>query len=277
MKIINAIPELRAELENRKNIAFVPTMGNLHEGHLALVEKAKRHADCVVVSIFVNPLQFSPNEDFDQYPRTLIADCELLKNLNVDIVFTPENKILFPVEQEILVLLPPIADQYEGAYRPGFFRGVATIVLKLFNIVQPNIAIFGKKDYQQLHIVRLLVQQFNLPIDILDVETVRTSDGLALSSRNQYLNASQQIEANQLFQTLSRIKSDLDAGQTNYSRLEKNAFDSLRMKGWSVDYVAILNQASLTQAKTEDKELVVVAAARIGHTRLIDNIEVNQK
>jgi len=277
LKIISNITELRAELGLQKNIAFVPTMGNLHDGHLALVRKAKQLADCVVVSIFVNPLQFRPNEDYDQYPRTPVADCERLKTLDVDIVFTPDDKILFPVEQQILVLLPPIADQFEGAYRPGFFRGVATIVLKLFNIVQPNIALFGKKDYQQLHIVRLLVQQLNLPIHILDVETERASDGLALSSRNQYLNASQRTEANQLFQTLCTLKKHITAGQTDYPMLEKEAKDSLKKRGWSVDYIAILNQASLTSAESEEKKLVVVAAARLGQTRLIDNIEINQE
>ncbi len=249
-------------------------MGNLHEGHLALIHKAKKHADCVVVSIYVNPLQFLPNEDFNQYPRTLNEDCQLLQNLDVDIVFAPDDKILFPVEQEILVLLPPVADQFEGRFRPGFFRGVATIVLKLFNIIQPDIALFGKKDYQQLHIIRLMVQQLNLPIEILDEETVRASDGLALSSRNRYLNDMQRIEACHLYQTLNAVKTDIQAGQSRFALLEKNAMHTLKTRGWSVDYIAILNQASLMPAHPEDKALVVMAAARIGQTRLIDNIEV---
>jgi len=276
LKIINNIPELHLALKTPKNIAFVPTMGNLHEGHLALIRKAKKHAKCVVVSIFVNPLQFLPNEDFHQYPRTLDSDCELLHNLDVDIVFTPDVKILFPVRQEILVLLPSIADQFEGAFRTGFFRGVATIVLKFFNIIQPDIAIFGKKDYQQLHIIRLMVQQLNLPINILDEETVRASDGLALSSRNQYLNDLQRIEANHLYHTLNMIKKNIEMGQGNFSFLEKNAISYLKNRGWSVDYIAILNRASLMPAQVEDKTLIILAAARIGQTRLIDNIEVNR-
>lgn len=251
-------------------------MGNLHEGHLALVRKAKKNADCVVVSIYVNPLQFLPNEDFNQYPRTLNEDCKLLQNLDVDIVFAPDDKILFPVEQEILVLLPPVADQFEGRFRPGFFRGVATIVLKLFNIIQPDIAIFGKKDYQQLHIIRRMVQQLNLPIEILDEEIIRAPDGLALSSRNRYLNDNQRIEANHLYQTLNAVKTAIQTGQDNYSLLERNASDKLETRGWSVDYIAVLNQDSLLRAHSEDEALVVIAAARIGQTRLIDNIELRK-
>lgn len=249
-------------------------MGNLHDGHLALVEKARTHADCVVVSIFVNPLQFLPSEDFNQYPRTLSMDCEQLHKLEVDFVFTPDEKILFPAQQEFLLLLPSIAEQFEGAFRPGFFRGVATIVLKLFNIVQPDIAIFGKKDYQQLHIIRRMVQQLNLPVDILDEETVRAHDGLALSSRNQYLDELQRIEASHLYHSLNMIKKDIEMGQDNFALLEKKAMDYLETRGWSVDYIAILERYLLSRAKTTDKALVVLVAARIGKTRLIDNIEI---
>jgi len=251
-------------------------MGNLHEGHLSLVRKAKKIADCVVVSIYVNPLQFLPIEDFNQYPRTLSEDCKLLQSLDVDIVFAPDDKILFPVEQEILVLLPPVADQFEGRFRPGFFRGVATIVLKLFNIIQPHIAIFGKKDYQQLHIIRRMVQQLNLPVEIMDEEIIRTSDGLALSSRNRYLNDNQRIEANHLHRTLNAVKTAIQNGQSNFTLLERNALDKLETRGWSVDYIAVLNQDSLQPAQLEDKLLVVVAAARIGQTRLIDNLELRK-
>lgn len=251
-------------------------MGNLHEGHLALVRKAKKNADCVVVSIYVNPLQFLPNEDFNQYPRTLSEDCRLLQNLGVDIVFAPDDKILFPVEQEILVLLPPVADQFEGRFRPGFFRGVATIVLKLFHIIQPDIAIFGKKDYQQLHIIRRMVQQLNLQVEVLDEEIIRAPDGLALSSRNRYLNDNQRIEANHLYQTLNAVKTAIQTGQSNFSFLERNALDKLETRGWAVDYIAVLNQNSLLPAHSEDKALVIVAAARIGQTRLIDNIELRK-
>jgi len=276
LNVIRNIPELRATLKKNNKIAFVPTMGNLHEGHLALVRKAKKNADCVVVSIYVNPLQFLPNEDFNQYPRTLNKDCKLLESLDVDIVFAPDDKILFPVEQEILILLPPVADQFEGRFRPGFFRGVATIVLKLFNIIQPDIAIFGKKDYQQLHIIRRMVQQLNLPVEIMDEETIRAPDGLALSSRNRYLNDNQRIEANHLYGTLNAVKSAIQAGQSNFTLLERNALDKLESRGWSVDYIAVLNQDSFQPARLEDKLLVVVAAARIGQTRLIDNLELRK-
>jgi pantoate--beta-alanine ligase len=276
LNVIRNIPELRATLKKNNKIAFVPTMGNLHEGHLALVRKAKKNADCVVVSIYVNPLQFLPNEDFNQYPRTLNKDCKLLESLDVDIVFAPDDKILFPVEQEILILLPPVADQFEGRFRPGFFRGVATIVLKLFNIIQPDIAIFGKKDYQQLHIIRRMVQQLNLPVEIMDEEIIRAPDGLALSSRNRYLNDNQRIEANHLYRTLNAVKSAIRTGQSNFTLLERNALDKLESRGWSVDYIAVLNQDSFQPARLEDKLLVVVAAARIGQTRLIDNLELRK-
>jgi pantoate--beta-alanine ligase len=276
LNVIHNIPELRATLGKGNKIAFVPTMGNLHEGHLALVRKAKKNADCVVVSIYVNPLQFLPNEDFNQYPRTLSEDCKLLQNLDVDIVFAPDDKILFPVEQEILVLLPPVADQLEGKFRPGFFRGVATIVLKFLNIIQPDIAIFGKKDYQQLHIIRRMVQQLNLPVEILDEEIIRAPDGLALSSRNRYLNDNQRIEANHLYQTLNTVKTAIQTGQGNFPLLERDALSKLETRGWSVDYIAVLNQDTLQPAHSEDKALVVAAAARIGQTRLIDNIELRK-
>lgn len=274
LKIIHNIPDLRSTLKNKKNIALVPTMGNLHEGHLALVRKAKSNADFVVVSIYVNPLQFLPNEDYHQYPRTLSADCHLLENLDVDLVFAPDDKILFPVQQEILILLPPIADQLEGAFRPGFFCGVTTIVLKLFNIIQPDIAIFGKKDYQQLHIIRLMVHQLNFPIKILDEEIIREPDGLALSSRNRYLNATQRKEACHLYQSLKRLKADIQAELNKFSLLEKNAVNKLSERGWEVDYISVLNQATLTPAQKENHDLVILAAAHIGQTRLIDNIEI---
>lgn len=273
LKIVDNIAALRSTLKNVKNIAFVPTMGNLHEGHLSLVQIAKKHADFVVVSIFVNPLQFLPGEDFNQYPRSLKKDCELLHNLDVDLVFAPNDKILFPVPQEILVLLPPIADKYEGEFRPGFFSGVATIVLKLFNIIQPDIAVFGKKDYQQLHIIRLLVQQFNFPINILDGEIIRAVDGLALSSRNQYLDTVQRVEACNLYQTLNNIVNEIKSGQSNFSALESNATKQLSDREWKVDYISILNQETLLPAQINNRKCIVLAAARIGKTRLIDNIE----
>lgn len=248
-------------------------MGNLHEGHLSLIRIAKKHADFVVVSIFVNPLQFLPSEDFNHYPRSLKADCDLLNSLDVDLVFAPNNKILFPVPQEILVLLPPIADMYEGEFRPGFFTGVATVVLKLINIIQPDIAVFGKKDYQQLHIMRLMMQQFNFPIKILDGEIIRATDGLALSSRNQYLDNTQRLEACNLYQTLKNIVNEVKNGQSDFSRLEKKAIKTLTEKEWKVDYISIVDQETLLPAQINNRKRVVLAAARIGKTRLIDNIE----
>ena len=252
-------------------------MGNLHEGHLSLIRIAKKHADFVVVSIFVNPLQFLPSEDFNLYPRSLKADCDLLHSLDVDLLFAPNDKILFPVPQEILVLLPPIANKFEGEFRPGFFSGVATIVLKLFNIIQPDIAVFGKKDYQQLHIMRLMVQQFNFPIKILDGEIIRATDGLALSSRNQYLDYTQRLNACNLYQTLKNIVNEIKNGHSDFSRLEKKAIERLTEKKWKVDYISIVDQETLLPAQINNRKHVVLAAARIGKTRLIDNIEfINQ-
>lgn len=248
-------------------------MGNLHEGHLALVKRAKKNADFVVVSIFVNPLQFLPSEDFNQYPRSLEADCKLLRDLDVDLVFTPEEKDLFPVRQEIMLQLPAVADTLEGKFRPGFFQGVATIVLKFLNIIQPDMAVFGKKDYQQLHIIRLMVQQLNFPIKILDTEIIRAVDGLALSSRNQYLNGAERQEACHLYRVLNTIVSEITSGQHGFLLSEKKAVEYLSERGWGVDYVSIVNQQTLLPASTNDQKLAVLAAARIGTTRLIDNVE----
>ncbi|SEM98470.1 pantoate--beta-alanine ligase [Nitrosomonas marina] len=277
MKIVETIAALRHTLQNEENIAFVPTMGNLHDGHLALVKKAKKEAGFVVVSIFVNPLQFLPSEDFNQYPRSFEADCRLLRNLDVDVVFAPDEKMLFPFQQEILIRLPAVADMLEGEFRPGFFQGVATIVIKFFNIIQPDIAIFGKKDYQQLHIIRLMVQQLNFPIRILDTEIIRATDGLALSSRNQYLNGPERQEACQLFQVLNNIVCGITSGQRDFLFLEKEAIEYLSGRGWLVDYVSIVNQQTLLPARTGEQQLAVLAAARIGKTRLIDNIEFTVK
>jgi pantoate--beta-alanine ligase len=200
--VITDISPLRIRLRRESSIAFVPTMGGLHEGHLSLIRVARQHRKCVVASIFVNRLQFAPTEDFDRYPRPLEQDCALLEEQGVHVVFTPEERTLYPAPQEFTVEPPPIANMLEGKYRPGFFRGVATVVLKLFNIVQPQTAVFGKKDYQQLHIVRELVRQFNLPIEIVAGETVRAPDNLALSSRNRYLRDEEHAEATRLYQVL---------------------------------------------------------------------------
>lgn len=273
MQLIHSVSELRIRLANEKNIAFVPTMGNLHEGHIELVRIARQRGSCVVVSLFVNPLQFGPNEDFDKYPRTLEADCASLQGL-ADVVFAPSVGEMYPEKQTIFIEPPPIANELCGAFRPGHFRGMATVVLKLFNLVQPQVAIFGKKDYQQLAIIKQMIIQFNLPITIVGAETSRAADGLALSSRNQYLSAGERTEAVFLSQTLQNVGEALRKGETGYAGLEQEAGATLAKRGWQVEYVAVRKQADLGVPEKGERSLVVLAAARLGKTRLIDNIEV---
>ncbi len=273
MQLIHTVSELRARLANEKAIAFVPTMGNLHEGHIELVRMARERGTCVVVSIFVNPLQFGPNEDFDKYPRTLEADCAKLRGL-ADVVFAPAVGEMYPEKQTIYVEPPPIASELCGAFRPGHFRGMATVVLKLLNLVQPQVAIFGKKDYQQLSIIRQMVTQFNLPIEIVGAETARAQDGLALSSRNQYLSGEERTKAILLSQTLRKMRDSLMAGEVEYAGLEKEAGAALAKQGWQVEYVSVRSQADLGVPAKGERKLVVLAAARLGVTRLIDNLEV---
>ena len=273
MRLIHSAAELRAQLAQERAIAFVPTMGNLHEGHIELVRMAKQRGSCVVVSIFVNPLQFGPNEDFDKYPRTLEADCAKLQGL-ADVVFAPAVDDMYPEQQTLYVEPPPIANELCGAFRPGHFRGMATVVLKLFNLVQPQIAIFGKKDYQQLAIIRQMVTQFNLPIEIVGAETSRAADGLALSSRNQYLSTEERTEAVQMHRTLAEVANELNAGAKDLARIELKASQALANRGWQVEYVAIRCQNGLIQPVATEQKLVVIAAARLGKTRLIDNLEV---
>ena len=273
MQIISHITELRTRLSKECAIAFVPTMGNLHEGHLDLIRQARKQGDCVVVSIFVNSLQFGQNEDFDKYPRTLNTDCEKLQGL-ADIVFTPSLIEMFSVQQTLLVEPPPISHDLEGATRPGHFRGMATVVLKLLNIVQPHIALFGKKDYQQLHVIRQMVAQLNIPVRIIGCETVRAEDGLALSSRNQYLSATERIEAAFLYQTLLSARLAVVDGVADIPVVGQQATKSLVARGWQVDYVAVRKQADLTEPLPGESNLVILAAARLGQTRLIDNLEV---
>jgi len=278
MQVIQTIAALRARLCDECAIAFVPTMGNLHEGHLNLVRLAREHGSCVVASIFVNPLQFGPSEDFDKYPRTLEADCAQLQGL-ADVVFAPSVDEMYPTRQTVFIEPPPIANELCGAERPGHFRGMATVVLKLLNIVQPQAALFGKKDYQQLHIIRQLVAQLNLPVRIVGGETVRAADGLALSSRNQYLNGSERSEAVFLYQTLQGMRVSILQGERDFERLQKRAVEVLVARGWLVDYVAVRNQSDLqpaspVQGNPAQRELVILAAARLGDTRLLDNVEV---
>ncbi|MGA8149166.1 MAG: pantoate--beta-alanine ligase [Gallionellaceae bacterium] len=273
MQVISTVAELRQRLREEISIAFLPTMGNLHEGHLELLRIARKRGKCIVVSIFVNPLQFGANEDFGKYPRTLQADCEKLELCGVDVVFAPAERELYPVPQQVTVE-PPLANELCGAFRPGHFRGVATVVLKLFNIVQPQVAVFGKKDYQQWYVVRQMVEQLNLPIEIIGGETVRAADGLALSSRNQYLSAAERTEASFLYLTLAGIRQALLDGTSDYATLERSGAEALAARGWQVDYVAVRAQATLAQLANGERKLVVLAAARLGQTRLIDNIEV---
>lgn len=274
MQLIHSVNELRACLASKASIAFVPTMGNLHEGHIDLVRQARAHASCVVVSIFVNPLQFGPNEDFDKYPRTLDADCAKLDGL-ADLVFAPAVSEMYPQQQTVFVEPPPIANELCGAARPGHFRGMATVVLKLLNIVQPQVALFGKKDYQQLHIISQMVAQLNLSVRIIGGETVRAADGLALSSRNQYLNAAERAEAVFLQQTLAKMRQEILGGTRDYAKAEAGAVAALSARGWQVDYVSVRNRNSLAHPAAGDRELVILAAARQGATRLLDNLEVD--
>jgi pantoate--beta-alanine ligase len=273
MQLIHTVSELRKRLAHETSISFVPTMGNLHAGHLHLVELARQRGQCVVVSIFVNPLQFGANEDLASYPRTLAEDCAKLEAAGTDIVFAPSEKEMYPVPQTIMVEPPSIANELCGASRPGHFRGVATVVLKLFNIVQPQVVVFGKKDFQQLFIIRELVRQLNLPIDIMAGETIREADGLAMSSRNGYLSPAERAKAAKLQQALQQAARAILAGQKDYSAAEVEAAASLTESGWEVDYIAVRTVHSLLPAAHGDRDLVVLGAARLGSTRLIDNLE----
>lgn len=281
MDIIESDDALRKRLRQARHVAFVPTMGGLHAGHLALMGLARRHADCVVASIFVNRLQFGPNEDFDRYPRALESDCAALEREGVDVVFTPHEQVMYPTPQVYRVQPPPLADELEGASRPGFFHGVCTVVLKLFNIVQPQFAVFGKKDRQQLKIVRGMVQQFNLPVQIIPCETVRADDGLALSSRNRYLSPAERTEAPRLYKTLRTISDAIAAGRTDYANLEVEARAELARNGWRVDYVVVRHGLALRIPHPEGFDhpnlLIALGAATLGGTRLIDNVDVIPK
>ena len=274
MKLIHTVSELRAHLANFKRPAFVPTMGNLHEGHIALIKQAKPLGDVTVASIFVNRLQFAPHEDFDTYPRTLQADCAKLEAAGCDVVFAPSEKELYPEPQGFKVQPPPeLADILEGHFRPGFFTGVCTVVLKLFNCVQPHAAVFGAKDYQQQMVIRRMVQQLALPIEIHTGETLRAPDGLALSSRNGYLSAAERLEAVQLSLALKAMAEALQKGERDIAALEGRAMKMLSDRGWKPDYMVARRRHDLQAPKAGDA-LVVLGAARLGTTRLIDNLEV---
>ncbi|GAB4397635.1 MAG: pantoate--beta-alanine ligase [Rhodoferax sp.] len=282
MNIVTTIPELRQQLAACARPAFVPTMGNLHAGHLALVRQAKPLGDAVVVSIFVNRLQFLPHEDFDTYPRTFEADCAALRDAGCDLLFAPDERELYPEPQGYTVNPPSeLANILEGQFRPGFFTGVCTVVLKLFGCVQPHTAVFGKKDYQQLLVIRRMVQQFALPIRIVAGETVRAPDGLALSSRNNYLSPADRSEAVALSQALQRLGQQVRDGQTDLPALEAQAMADLAARGWTVDYLTVRCRHNLMPPAAHELAtlrahagLVVLGAARLGKTRLIDNLEI---
>ncbi|MEC4722165.1 pantoate--beta-alanine ligase [Noviherbaspirillum sp. CPCC 100848] len=279
MKIISSIDELRDQLRGQLRTAFVPTMGNLHEGHLSLMRLARKHGDPVVASIFVNRLQFGPNEDFDKYPRTFQADVEKLEKEGVYVLFAPTEKDLYPEPQEYRVRPPDdLGNILEGEFRPGFFTGVTTVVLKLFSCVQPRVAVFGKKDYQQLMIIRNMSKQFALPTEIIAAETYRAEDGLALSSRNGYLSGAERAEAPKLYQLLNDVANEVRSGHLDIFELERNAVARLAERGWKPDYISIRKRADLQPPSAGDlatgEQLVVLAAAKLGTTRLIDNLEI---
>ena len=279
MQVHPTIAGLRAALDaarnNRQRIAFVPTMGNLHDGHIALMTEARQHADVVVASIFVNRLQFRPGEDFDAYPRTFETDCARLNAAGVDHLFAPDEAEMYPQPQQYQIEPAPEQQSVlEGEFRPGHFRGVATVVAKLFNIVQPQVALFGKKDFQQVMVIKNMVREMAFSIDIIDSPTIRADDGLALSSRNGYLSADERAEAPRLARELTKVVTAIRAGNKDFSALENAARQALETHGWVPDYVAIRRKSDLQSPSAHESELVVLAAAKLGRTRLIDNMEV---
>jgi len=287
MKIVTDIQELRDHLRGQNRVSFVPTMGNLHEGHLSLMRIARQHGDPVIASIFVNRLQFGPHEDFDKYPRTLEEDASKLEKEGVYVLFAPTESVLYPEPQEYRIDPPKqLGNILEGEFRPGFFKGVCTVVLKLFSCVQPKVAVFGKKDYQQLMIIRQMAQQFALPVDIVAGETIRAEDGLALSSRNGFLSTEERVEAPQLQITLQNLRheihalhsSSLVASPSQLLTLEQKTIETLKHRGWAPDYIAIRKRSNLLAPNAEDlaskRDLVILTAAKLGKTRLIDNLEI---
>jgi pantoate--beta-alanine ligase len=274
MEVIKTVKELRERLKREPEVACVPTMGNIHDGHLSLVGIAKSQAPVTVTTIFVNRLQFGQGEDFEKYPRTFADDCARLEAAGNTIVFAPDEKEMYPEPQTFYVDLPKVANKLEGRFRPGHFRGMATVVLKLFNTVQPQYAVFGKKDYQQLAIVRQLVDQFALPIRIIPAETVRAEDGLALSSRNRFLSPAERKEATRLREAILGVRDAVIGGDRNFIAMEYAAGALLARHGWHVDYVVVRNQRAVMRPEPQDKALVVLGAAKLGQTRLIDNQEI---
>jgi pantoate--beta-alanine ligase len=274
MDLLHSVADVRKRLAREDSIVLVPTMGNLHAGHMALVEKAREHGSCVAVSIFVNRLQFEPGGDFDRYPRTLEPDCEKLARARCDVVFAPDEREMYPAPQEIVLSPPRVSHTLEGEYRAGHFQGVVTVVAKLLNIVMPHAAIFGKKDYQQLMVLRELVRQLNFGVRVVAGETVREPDGLAMSSRNGYLTREEREEAVRLSRVLNATRDAVTGGRRDFAELEKAAKAELAAHGWRPDYVAVRRRADLGTPGADDRELVTLGAAWLGRTRLIDNLEI---
>lgn len=265
---------MRERLQHEPSNVFVPTMGNLHAGHIALTRLGHQRAACTVVSIFVNRLQFGPKEDYERYPRTFQRDAEQLQEAGVDVVFVPTEAEIYPEPQTFVVEPSDLQHILEGAFRPGHFQGVATVVLKLFNMVGPRAAIFGKKDYQQYVVLRDMVKQLALPVEILPADTVRAGDGLALSSRNSYLSPEQRAEAPRLYQTLQAARESILGGARDFQRIELSGMAELAERGWRPDYISVRRQSDLQPPGAGDHELVILAAAFLGRTRLIDNVEL---
>lgn len=263
--------------DHGQSIAFVPTMGNLHNGHISLLEKGQSLCDRSICSIFVNPMQFGPNEDWDHYPRTLEADLEKLEAVGCDLVYLPSASELYPegLDKISHVLVTDLADNFEGAHRPGHFTGVATVVLKLFNIVKPDVSVFGKKDYQQYRVVSKMVQDFNLEVQIIGQETTRETSGLATSSRNQYLDAQQLETASMIYQQLQQTARAIEQGERDFETLEDAAIASLNDAGFDTNYYAVCNAETLAPAGADDRDLVALVTAAMGPTRLLDNIEIS--
>jgi len=281
MQSVESVDELRQQIkqwrDKQLSIAFVPTMGNLHQGHLSLVNRAQELADKVVVSVFVNPLQFDDKNDLSAYPRTLADDLKQLEFVACDVVFTPTADVIYPngMEKQTIITVPGMDDKLCGQARPGHFDGVATVVAKLFNMVQADVAVFGEKDYQQLLLIKKMVSDLNIPINIIGATTHREKNGLAMSSRNQYLSAQQRDDAADLYQSLLLVKEQLEQGEEDFSALEQAAFENLQALGFIPDYVDIRRADNLEQAKIGDKSLRILVAARLGNARLIDNIACN--
>lgn len=283
MNTVESIKDLRAQVKAWRmeglTIAFVPTMGNLHDGHLALVDAAQRHADKVIASIFVNPMQFGLSEDIDNYPRTLAQDKASLIKVNTDLLFTPTADIIYPkgVGENSYVEVPNISDLYCGASRPGHFRGVATVVCKLFNLVQPDVACFGSKDYQQLQVIQTMVEDLSMPVEIIPVEIIREKSGLAMSSRNGYLTPEELAIAPALYQTLQWLNAELRTNHQprDYAALIMQASEKIDKAGLKTDYIHLCNAKTLAPATPNDQDIVILAAAYLGKARLIDNMPVN--